>query len=569
MTEGAPEDCYISCTLKNVFISKAVSFDRISLKGATASVTPENMHDVLGDGTVYYDQATKTLTLENANFTTVGDGIISQVPGLPNLIGDSTIQAEENYGYVFSGIGAQANLTITGDGSLTISGFPYGVHSDEGVQVAIEDGVTLILQSAPAGDNQDPVAMNVKPDLSNYPNAHIMAGNTVGDAAEVTNPDGTDYHTSKYLSISPRQAEPEPEGLSIADSFPDEGFRTYISAKFDTNKDGNLSEEEIAAATSIGGLSDKDEQKNIKSLEGIGHFTALTTLDASRMALEPAPLDLSGNKTLASVLLNTQKLESLNVSGLTNLQSLALANCGLTELDLSSNTALNHLVISGNQLTSLDVSKTNLSSELETIENSVFTGNSYEITLTGNTFNLSMLPGGFDTNKASGWNGGNVTDTTLTVNSGAVEVTYTYDCGNGIKTEFKLKVSNSPTDTHQWALVWRWDEDNHWRACLEEGCSEQTDKADPPAWTPMAAARFAAMPRAIRTWLYPQTFAGTARLPDRDRCGGCRQLQGHPLSKRQTHVGSKTLEATERDFGGWLKDPGEFYFHRGPYARQV
>lgn len=563
VTEGAPEDCYISCTLKNVFISKAVSFDRISLKGATASVTPENMHDVLGDGTVYYDQATKTLTLKNANFTTVGDGIISQVPGLTlNLIGDSTIQAEENYDYVFSGIGAQANLTITGDGSLTISGFPYGVHSDEGVQVAIEDGVTLILQSAPAGDNQDPVAMNVKPDLSNYPNAHIMAGNTVGDAAEVTNPDGTDYHTSKYLSISPRQAEPEPEGLSIADSFPDEGFRTYISAKFDTNKDGNLSEKEIAAATSIGGLSDKDEQKNIKSLEGIGHFTALTTLDASRMALEPAPLDLSGNKTLASVLLNTQKLESLNVSGLTNLQSLALANCGLTELDLSSNTALNHLVISGNQLTSLDVSKTNLSSELETIENSVFTGNSYEITLTGNTFNLSMLPGGFDTNKASGWNGGNVTDTTLTVNSGAVEVTYTYDCGNGIKTEFKLKVSNSPTDTHQWAIVWRWDEDNHWRACLEEDCSEQTDKAThsmdsdgsctvcgyAPGYPDLA------VPTNLR-------WDGTVAKWDAVENAGNYRLTLYQNGKL---MWAQDVKATERDFGGWLKDPGEFYFTVAP-----
>ena len=563
VTEGAPEGCYTSCTLKNVFISKAVSFDRISLKGATAFVTPDNMHDVLGDGTVRYDQSSKTLTLENANFTTAGDGIISQVPGLTlHLIGNNAIKAMENFPNVFSGIGAQADLKIAGSGSLTISGFPYGVHSDEGVQVAIEDGVTLILQSAPAGDNQDPVAMNVKPDLSNYPNAHIMAGNTVGDAAEVTNPDGTDYHTSKYLSISPRQAEPEPEGLSIADSFPDEGFRTYISAKFDTNKDGNLSEKEIAAATSIGGLSDKDEQKNIKSLEGIGHFTALTTLDASRMALEPAPLDLSGNKALASVLLNTQKLESLNVSGLTNLQSLALANCGLTELDLSSNTALNHLVISGNQLTSLDVSNTKLSSELGTIENSVFTGNSYEITLTGNAFDLSTLPGGFDVSKASDWNGGSVTDTTLTVNSGAVEVTYTYDCGNGIKTEFKLKVSNSPTDTHPWALVWRWDEKNHWRNCLEKGCSEQTDKAAHLMDTDGSCTVCGYDPDypdlAVPTNL---RWDGTVAKWDAVENAGNYRLTLYQNGKL---MWAQDVKATERDFGGWLKDPGEFYFTVAP-----
>ena len=564
VTEGAPEGCYTSCTLKNVFISKAVSFDRISLKGATAFVTPDNMHDVLGDGTVRYDQSSKTLTLENANFTTAGDGIISQVPGLTlHLIGNNAIKAMENFPNVFSGIGAQADLKIAGSGSLTISGFPYGVHSDEGVQVAIEDGVTLILQSAPAGDNQDPVAMNVKPDLSNYPNAHIMAGNTVGDAAEVTNPDGTDYHTSKYLSISPRQAEPEPEGLSIADSFPDEGFRTYISAKFDTNKDGNLSEKEIAAATSIGGLSDKDEQKNIKSLEGIGHFIALTTLDASGMALELAPLDLSGNKALASVLLNTQKLESLNVSGLTNLQSLALANCGLTELDLSSNTALNHLVISGNQLTSLDVSNTKLSSELGTIENSVFTGNSYEITLTGNAVDLSTLPGGFDVSKASDWNGGSVTaGKTLTVDTGAAEVTYSYNCGNGIKTEFKLKVSNSPTDTHQWALVWRWDKKNHWRDCLEEGCSEQTDKAThsmdsdgsctvcgyAPGYPDLA------VPTNLR-------WDGTVAKWDAVENAGNYRLTLYQNGKL---MWAQDVKATERDFGGWLKDPGEFYFTVAP-----
>ena len=45
-------------------------------------------------------------------------------------------------------------------------------------------------------------------------------------------------------------------------------------------------------------------------------------------------------------------------------------------------------------------------------------------------FDLSSLPGSFDVSKASGWDGGTVNGTTLTVDDDAAQVTYSYDVGN-------------------------------------------------------------------------------------------------------------------------------------------
>ena len=70
-------------------------------------------------------------------------------------------------------------------------------------------------------------------------------------------------------------------------------------------------------------------------------------------------------------------------------------------------------------------------------------GNKYPITIdaTKRTFNLNDLPTGFNVNKTSGWVGGSVNGNTLTVNKDANEVTYTYDCGNGLFADFTLVVN--------------------------------------------------------------------------------------------------------------------------------
>ncbi|MEE0575945.1 MAG: hypothetical protein ACLVJH_07090 [Faecalibacterium prausnitzii] len=96
------------------------------------------------------------------------------------------------------------------------------------------------------------------------------------------------------------------------------------------------------------------------------------------------------------------------------------------------------LYCSNNQLTSLNLSyNTKL-----TQENLKCTGNKYPITIdeTERTFDLSTLPAGFDVNKTSEWAGGTVEGNTLKVKPGATQVTYTYDCGNGLTSVFSLQV---------------------------------------------------------------------------------------------------------------------------------
>ena len=133
--------------------------------------------------------------------------------------------------------------------------------------------------------------------------------------------------------------------------FPDANFRQYIlDAGFDANKDGTLSSSEIARVKYI-----SCAEKEIKSLKGIEHFTALTDLWCSYNQL--TNLDVSKNTALTELRCYGNQLTSLDVSKNTALTTLWCYTNKLTSLDVSKNTALTELQCWENQLTSLDVSK--------------------------------------------------------------------------------------------------------------------------------------------------------------------------------------------------------------------
>ena len=118
-------------------------------------------------------------------------------------------------------------------------------------------------------------------------------------------------------------------------------------------------------------------------------------------------------------------MEITSLKGISNFRDLKKLNC------------------SNNQLTSLNLSyNTKL-----TQENLKCTGNKYPITIdeTERTFDLSTLPAEFDVNKTSEWVGGTAEGNTLRVKPGATQVTYTYDCGNGLTAEFALTVKENTT----------------------------------------------------------------------------------------------------------------------------
>ena len=169
----------------------------------------------------------------------------------------------------------------------------------------------------------------------------------------------------------------------------------------------------------------------------------LMTLDVSQ-CLKLEELNCSGNQ-----------LMELDVGHQTQLTQLDCSNNKLTELNVKQNGGLISLICNDNQLTTLDLSHNHSLSKLNCAKNRLacldVTGISGgTITANGNrcpiavrtdgTFNLTTLPG-FDVSKATGWNGGSVSGTTLSVNAGADEVSYQYDCGNGVNPTFIFETS--------------------------------------------------------------------------------------------------------------------------------
>ncbi|KXB57739.1 leucine-rich repeat domain-containing protein, partial [Gemelliphila asaccharolytica] len=138
------------------------------------------------------------------------------------------------------------------------------------------------------------------------------------------------------------------DGVKIDDVFSDENFKKYVSDNFDKNKNGYLSDDEVADVTelSIG-------KQGISSLNGIGFFKNLTKLDCSENEIES--LDLSNNTKLFFLDCSINKLNRLDVSNNRDLTTLYCHTNQLTNLDVSENTNLTKLICNGNNLTNLFV----------------------------------------------------------------------------------------------------------------------------------------------------------------------------------------------------------------------
>ena len=138
-------------------------------------------------------------------------------------------------------------------------------------------------------------------------------------------------------------------------NFPDAKFRSFVKEKLDKNNDGILDAGEIAAVKMI-----EANNMGIKSLEGVGFFTALETLKCWDNEL--TGLDLSKNTALKNLQCSNSKLQSLDLSQNPNLTQLYCGRNPLTTLDLSKNAKLKVLNCSGfanrrTKLTELDLSQ--------------------------------------------------------------------------------------------------------------------------------------------------------------------------------------------------------------------
>ena len=215
-----------------------------------------------------------------------------------------------------------------------------------------------------------------------------------------------------------------------------------------------------------------DVSKNTALKELHCAFTTLTSLDISKntaleklncLGVQLTELDVRQNTALTFLECFDNQLTELDVSRNTALRHLSCGYNRLTELDVRQNTALERLECNNNQLTMLDVRQNTALETLTCKENQltsldvsqnvnlklfICTGNAYPIAVGENrTLALSTLPEGFEIEKAGNWTGGTVSDGILTVDEGATEVTYAYDCGSSKPVTFKLTLTDGCTVT--------------------------------------------------------------------------------------------------------------------------
>jgi len=134
-----------------------------------------------------------------------------------------------------------------------------------------------------------------------------------------------------------------PEGEKVAidrEKFPDEQFCMYVAEAFDTDRDGLLSAEEMAAVTEI-----DVNRRSIADLTGIELFTALTSLRCGGNEL--TSLDLSGNTALNALDCSGNKLNTLILGNKPQLTSCCMTANLLEVVDISGCPVLLELAESG------------------------------------------------------------------------------------------------------------------------------------------------------------------------------------------------------------------------------
>ena len=104
-------------------IRELVLTDEYKISVAGVPVTNLNKHDILGDGTVYYDVHNNVLTLDNAEIESVYPAVYSAVDLNIELVGENRLVCN-NEGYSIGVYAGDSNLgkelAFIGDGSLTV-----------------------------------------------------------------------------------------------------------------------------------------------------------------------------------------------------------------------------------------------------------------------------------------------------------------------------------------------------------------------------------------------------------------------------------------------------------------
>ncbi|MCC2833656.1 MAG: hypothetical protein ACLUQK_13840 [Clostridium sp.] len=279
-------------------------------------------------------------------------------------------------------------------------------------------------------------------------------------------------------------------------NFPDELFRKVVRDRYDTDKDGVLSVDEINNVTVIN--LTQFENRGIKSVKGIEYFNELNELNCTGTAIEE--LDISRNLNLktfacASTKINTldinnntklkyldyssTKINTLDVHNITELTDLYCNDTEISEIDVSKNTKLRNLGCKDTRIKELNLSKnpelmalycanTEIS-ELDVSSNpaliqlycydtplawlNIGTNNqmidsefrisdsNLTIQVPGETFDITKLYPGIDPSKITNLNGAQLHGNMVSGYKRGIPIEYEYDCGSTLDGPKKLKVT--------------------------------------------------------------------------------------------------------------------------------
>ncbi|PWJ75161.1 leucine-rich repeat domain-containing protein, partial [Murimonas intestini] len=217
--------------------------------------------------------------------------------------------------------------------------------------------------------------------------------------------------------------------------FPDEKFREYLLDKF--NGDG---ENKIAIADVT--LIDVKDRTDITDLKGIEKFADLKYLICSYTGIQA--LDVSKNSNLETLSCTDTEIQDLDVSKNSNLKRLYCSNTEIQALNVSKNTALTYLFCPRTKIQALDVSNCpdlefldtrymNLAyldwgtADLSTWSKTLST---IDLTVTGDTFDITKKFAGIDISKLTVISGGRLDGNNITDYKVGTPIQYTYACGN-------------------------------------------------------------------------------------------------------------------------------------------
>ena len=298
---------------------------KIGNKDITADGTVSSTY--IKSGSVSYNSATNTLTLNNATITiNSGSGnaaIDFTTDGTLVIIGTNSVSGGIGLQLNVCNVTIQLNNNQSGSATFVGGSDNCGIYVPSNSTLTINQGCSVTVQGGwgIAGYNgtlKETVVIN---------SATVHATGTQGSICDlqtftmndcgITSPVGAAFNSSQHAVCvgttkvtSEVVIEPTHDGIPIdAEHFPNATFRNYISstsANYDRDGDGYLSDDEISMVTWMNVAS-----KNISDLTGIEYFTAMTSLYCHNNPL--GTLDLSGCKELRSLQCNGCQLTSLIV----------------------------------------------------------------------------------------------------------------------------------------------------------------------------------------------------------------------------------------------------------------